>query len=90
MFKSSTLIASDTRIAAAATAGGVIIFLTVGLIVLLTPAAPATNVAAGTRSQPLAACSQRAWPNYEQNCLVDKRGSTDEARTVRIVSIDRL
>lgn len=37
-----------------------------------------------------AACSQRGWPYYETSCLRDPASPTREARTVRIVSTDRL
>lgn len=36
------------------------------------------------------ACSERGWPYYEPSCLRDPSAPTREARTVRIVSIDRL
>jgi hypothetical protein len=37
-----------------------------------------------------AACSERAWPYYGASCLRDRREATGQARTVRIVSTDRL
>jgi hypothetical protein len=36
------------------------------------------------------ACSEKAWPYYENNCVRDLRQSTGRARAVRIVSTDRL
>jgi hypothetical protein len=37
-----------------------------------------------------AACSARAWPHFETSCLRDTASSTREARTVRVVTTDRL
>ena len=34
-----------------------------------------------------AACSSRAWPNYEPNCEFDSRRPFSEMRTVRIVAL---
>jgi hypothetical protein len=40
---------------------------------------------------PGAGCSQRAWPYYEQDCLVDFEARwSGEPRKVRIVTTDRL
>lgn len=36
------------------------------------------------------ACSERGWPYYEAGCLRDASVPNREARTVRIVSTDRL
>jgi len=36
------------------------------------------------------ACSERGWPYYERSCLRDASVPNREARTVRIVSTDRL
>ncbi len=36
------------------------------------------------------ACSERSWPYFETSCLRDTASPTRQARTVRIVSIDRL
>jgi hypothetical protein len=33
------------------------------------------------------ACSERAWPYYEPNCLRDRDGQT---RTVRLIKVDRV
>jgi hypothetical protein len=35
-------------------------------------------------------CSERGWPYYEPSCLRDPSAPTRAARTVRIVSTDRL
>lgn len=35
-------------------------------------------------------CSEKAWPYYESNCVRDLRQSTGRAKTVRIVTTDRL
>jgi hypothetical protein len=34
-----------------------------------------------------AACSSRAWPNYEPNCEFDSRRPFGEMRTVRIIAL---
>jgi hypothetical protein len=36
------------------------------------------------------ACSERGWPYYEVTCLRDSNRPTGRARTVRIVSPDRI
>jgi len=36
------------------------------------------------------ACSERGWPYFETSCLRDTASPAREARTVRIVSTDRL
>lgn len=36
------------------------------------------------------ACSQRAWPYYERECIRDSRQSTGQASNVRLVSTARL
>jgi predicted small integral membrane protein len=36
------------------------------------------------------ACSQRAWPYYDSNCLFEARWQGDKARQVRLVTTDRL
>lgn len=42
-------------------------------------------------ARPLAAdCSQRAWPYFEAGCLRDTRNPYGQARSVRIVSTDRV
>lgn len=35
-------------------------------------------------------CSQQAWPYYEANCLRDRNQPNRQARTVRLVSTDRI
>jgi len=35
------------------------------------------------------ACSQRAWPYYEDTCLRDRTQPRGEARPIRLVSADR-
>lgn len=37
-----------------------------------------------------AACSPRAWPYYERECLFDKFGWANEGRPVRVVTTDRV
>ena len=37
-----------------------------------------------------AACSQRAWPYYESNCVRDPMQPAGQAREVRVVFLDRL
>ena len=34
-----------------------------------------------------AACSSRAWPNYDQACQFDVRSGAKDARTVRIIAL---
>jgi hypothetical protein len=34
-----------------------------------------------------AACSSRAWPNYDRACQFDVRSSAEDARTVRIIAL---
>ena len=36
------------------------------------------------------ACSERGWPYYETSCLRDAGSPTRQARSVRMVSTDRL
>jgi hypothetical protein len=36
------------------------------------------------------ACSQSAWPYFETNCLRDTNQAAGQARTVRLVTTDRL
>lgn len=36
------------------------------------------------------ACSERGWPYFETSCLRDTSSPTRQARTVRIVGVDRL
>jgi hypothetical protein len=66
----------------------------------LESAAPKARIAAPSATSPTtdrppvataAACSQRAWPYYDQACLVASGlGSRGEARKVRLIAIDRL
>jgi hypothetical protein len=35
-------------------------------------------------------CAERAWPYYSANCLRDRSQATGQARTVRLVTTDRL
>jgi hypothetical protein len=89
------MLTSTSQIAAAGLIAGVIIFLT-----SVAPQAnvPGNNAAApqvfakGDRLPVLAKgakCTQRAWPNYEQNCLFDNRRSADDIHKVTVVNIDR-
>ncbi len=36
------------------------------------------------------ACSERGWPYFERSCLRDASSPTRQARTVRIVTTDRM
>lgn len=36
------------------------------------------------------ACSQASWPYYEAGCLRNRVGATREAKTVRVVTADRV
>jgi hypothetical protein len=72
-----------------------------GLFVFATSAAPKANVSVDTRPLPQvsatgdrlplhvkgAACSQHAWPNFEQRCQFDFRNPESEARTVRVIAL---
>ena len=97
MLRSDALIDFDTRIATAAVVAGMMVVLTAGLIVVLTPAA--TNIGLAAVEHALldrlpvvakgAACSQHGWPHYEQSCLFDKRGAANDARKVRVIEFDR-
>ena len=72
-----------------------------GLVVFTTPDVPKANApdAKGalrslfTKSDRLAlsvkgtACSQRGWPDFEQNCQFDLRQPADEMRTVRVLDL---
>jgi hypothetical protein len=60
---------------------------------------PSTQVGTAASTQPVGAqapapanaCSQRAWPYYEQGCLVDFDARwRGEPRKVRLVTTDRL
>jgi hypothetical protein len=35
-------------------------------------------------------CSQASWPYYEAGCLRNRVGATREAKTVRVVTTDRI
>ena len=35
-------------------------------------------------------CAERAWPYYGANCLIDRTQAAGQARTVRLVTTDRL
>jgi hypothetical protein len=77
--------------------------LIAGAFVFLTSVAPQANVPGIEAALPQAvatverlpvaakgaACSQRAWPNYAQNCLFDNRRSADDVRKVSVVNLDR-
>jgi hypothetical protein len=76
--------------------------LIAGVIVFLTPVAPQANVPEAKSASQVAAkadrltapvtgaaCSQRAWPHYEQNCLFDNRRSAGDVRKVSVVNLDR-
>ena len=34
-----------------------------------------------------AACSERGWPHYEQQCLFDRTRANHEARSIRVIAI---
>jgi hypothetical protein len=63
-------------------------------------AAPSTevkaNTPAGANSDSLPAqkygpaCSQKAWPYYDNDCVRDYRQATTQTTKVRFVSVDRL
>jgi hypothetical protein len=36
------------------------------------------------------ACSEQAWPYYETKCLRDRTQPGSQARTVRMISVDRV
>lgn len=70
-----------------------------GLVVFATSATPKANVPDIERAPPQlvanidhlgvsvrgTACSQRGWPNYEQNCQFDLRRPANAARSVRVI-----
>jgi hypothetical protein len=35
-------------------------------------------------------CSQRAWPHFDRGCLRDRKAPLVDARSVRVVTVDRL
>jgi hypothetical protein len=81
------------RIAVAAVAAGLIVFLTSGA----PKASPATierplpqSLAKADRlAEPArgSACSQQGWPNFEHNCQFDLRQPTGESRAVRVIAL---
>jgi hypothetical protein len=72
-----------------------------GLIVFATSATPKANVPNLERAPPQSfakgdrlavsvrgtACSQRGWPNFEQNCQFDLRRPANAAQTVRVIAL---
>jgi hypothetical protein len=89
-----TTIASVSAIMAVTFLGGVTVVLLSG--VSDAKAKPVTEVAVqethakGDRLPVLqkgAACSSRAWPNYEPNCEFDIRPPFGEMRTVRTIAL---
>ena len=54
------------------------------------------EVAAAAKAEPIEdrpitnACSEQAWPYYAPSCLQDRSPSAGQARTVRLVTTDRL
>ena len=74
-----------------------------GLVVFLTTAAPPARAqeTGGPQSNTLAkgdrlpnalkgaACSPSGWPNYEQECLFDRRRDADDTRLVRVITLER-
>jgi hypothetical protein len=71
---------------------GLVVFLTSDAVKaeLVTEAAVQQSEAKGDR-QPVqqkgAACSSRAWPNYEPRCLFDKRRPFAEMPAVRFIAL---
>jgi hypothetical protein len=65
-------------------------------IVPLTPSVEAHVPAPGAKTDRLdlksygSECSQRGWPHFETHCLRDAASPTREAKSVRIVTADRL
>jgi hypothetical protein len=73
----------------------------VGLFVFVASAAPMANMSVDPRPLPQvsakgdrlplhvkgAACSQRAWPHFEQRCQFDFRNPESEARSVRVIAL---
>jgi hypothetical protein len=95
MFRSfgiSATFAWILAIMAATFFGGVTVFLTSGAVKaeLVTKAGLHQTEANRDRQlilQKGAACSSRAWPNYEPRCQFDKRRPFGEMPTVRIIVI---
>jgi hypothetical protein len=65
-------------------------------VVPLTPSVEAHVHAAGAKTDRLdlksysSECSQRGWPHFETHCLRDAASPTREAKSVRVVTADRL
>jgi hypothetical protein len=79
-----------TGIAATTLLGSVVYVLAVPDIEVMAISQPAVK---GDRLdiRPIGtACSQHAWPYYDNACLRDRRRPTDRTREVRVVSADRL
>jgi len=95
MFRSFSIPATFAWIIAIIAAtffGGVTVFLTSNAVKaeLVTKAALQQTEANGDPPPVLqkgAACSSRAWPNYEPRCQFDKRRPSGEMPTVRIIAI---
>ncbi len=81
------------RIGAAALVAGLIVFVTSGAPKANAPdveRAPPQSIAKANRLAVAvrgAACSQRAWPNFEQSCQYDLRQPASEARAVRVIAL---
>jgi hypothetical protein len=72
-----------------------------GLFVFATSATPKANVPDADRALPQflvkgdrlsvvvrgTACSQRGWPNFEQNCQFDRRRPANAAQAVRVIAL---
>ena len=52
--------------------------------VAVAPVAKADRIAAPLKG---AACSERGWPHYEQQCLFDRTRANHEARSIRVIAI---
>ena len=85
------MIKTIAAVSVAALIAGVITFLPG-----VSPTVEASTPQAGVKADRLdlrprgAACSQRGWPHYERACLRDASRNAGQARTVRVVSSDRL
>lgn len=89
-FSAPTTFAWVSAITVATFLGGLVVFLTSGAVKaeLVTKAAvqqAKEKAAQQPALQKGAACSSRAWPNYEARCLFDMRRPFDEVPTVRII-----
>ena len=92
-----TMFKPISRIAAAAVIAGVFVFLTSVAPKANVPGdGPALPQASSAKSERLpgsvkgAACSQRAWPNFEQSCQFDLIRPANQARSVRVLALSRL